>query len=261
MAISWLKKGAESVQVAKQEAVAQEIRKEEAGGMFRFWLKVGEDKVFITFVDGELDAQGFLVPPRYYEHNLFLDGHYGNHFVCPEKTAPQLGEHCPICATGDRPQLMSLFTVIDHRQFPSTKEPGKIYKDGAKLFVANTQAMETLNKIAVKRNGLAGCTFEVSRVGDKSPRVGSMFDFEKKTPIDELVKQYMQEVVDPKTNAKSMVSIFVPADYEKEIIFRTGEQLAAKGFGAPQVSGYGSGSNTPAEKAEDAPPTDYASQL
>ena len=263
MTVSWMKKGADSVLVAKQEAVAQEIRKEEASGMYRFWLNIGE-MCKITFVDGDLDEKGFLVPGRFYEHHLMLNGQWGNNFVCPEKTAPQLGEHCPICATGDRPALLSVFTIIDHRQGVS-KAKGTPYKDTPKLFVAGTQTMEILNKIAVKRGGLAGATFEVSRTGEKSPRVGTMFDFEGKTPIEELVKQYTKEEVNPQTNKKELKSYFVVADYEKEIIFRTGEQLAALGFGAAPVSGYGAASaaavSHQGQVAGPGETTDYASQL
>ena len=35
----------------------------------------------------------------------------------------------------------------------------------------------------------------------------------------------MIEKVDPKTNAKVKVSNFTPADYEREIVYRTGDEL------------------------------------
>jgi hypothetical protein len=264
MTVSWLKKGAESAAVAKQEQAEAEIRKEEQGKMFRFFVKEGEEAA-ITFIDGDLSPEGFLLPPRYYEHNLYLNGHWGN-FVCPEKTAPHLGEVCPICATGDRPSLVSLFTIIDHREFTGTKDATKKYKDTPKLFVAKTGTMEILNKIALKRGGLAGCTFDVSRTGDKSPAVGSMFDFVKKTPVAELEVLYTREFTDPKTNVKTKKSIFVPANYEVEIVFRTGEQLAQLGFGSSGVSGFNNNTASHSDASNKAAGdgqsmTDYASQL
>ena len=53
-----------------------------------------------------------------------------------------------------------------------------------------------------------------------------MFDFVEKKDVAELKKLYMVERIDPKTNQKAKVTNFTPADYEKEIQYRTGEQLA-----------------------------------
>jgi hypothetical protein len=255
MSVSWLKKGEESVAIAKQEAVDQEIRKSEQGKMFRYFLKQGEEGR-ATFVDGELNGDGLLVPPRFYEHNLFLNGSWGNLFVCPEKTAPHLGMKCPICSGGDKPALIALFTVIDHREVKS-KDGTKTYKDMPRLFAAKSGTMEILAKIASKRGGLAGVTFDISRSkADKSPSVGDMFDFVEKSPVEALVQKYMREFKDPKTNKVEMKSLFVPADYEKELTFRSDVELAAMGFGAPQVSGY---SAAPAQASENS--TNYDDQL
>ncbi len=256
MTVSWLKQGEASVVIAKQEEAAYEMRKEEQGKMSRFWMKEGEE-CRITFVDGDLDPEKqILIPPRYYEHMLYLDGSWNNHFVCPEKTAPHLGDKCPICAGNEYPYLASLFTIIDHREWQSQKNPGKVYKDQAKLFVAKAKTVELLNKIAVKRGGLAGCTFDVMRIGEKSANVGTNFDFVEKQSIEVLKEKYVQEWTDPKTNKTTKICVFVPAKYEEQIVFRTGAQLEAKGFGAPKVSGY---SNTPSAGAGDT--TDYANQL
>lgn len=256
MALKWLSTGAESTALAKKEALSQEMKREQKGKLFRFWVSKGEE-CRITFIDGALNAEGFLEPPRFYEHNLMLQGKWGNTFVCPQLTAPHLGESCPICAGGDTPSLVSLFTIIDHRQFKS-KDGTKVYKDTRKLFVAKTQSMEMLQKIAVKRGGLAGCMFDVSRMGDLAPAIGSMFDFVEKHPIEELQAMYMEEVTDPKTNAKSKQTYFVPANYDEEIPFMTGEQLTKMGLGAPKVSGYTPpGVNT----SQSTDKTDYSSQL
>jgi hypothetical protein len=258
MSVSWLKQGEASAAAAKQEAVEQQTRKEEQGKMFRFFIKQGE-KCQITFIDGALNKDGVLNPPRYYEHNLQLNGKWGNTFVCPEQTAPHLKEKCPICATGDRPALISLFTVIDHREFVSQK--GTKYKDTQKIFAAKPGTMEILNTIAIKRGGLAGCTFDVTRTGEKSPSVGTMFDFDsKELDLAVLRAKYMREIVDPKTNAKSMKTAFAAADYESEIVFKTGEQLAAMGFGIASVSGYGGGYQEQASGGA-AQGTNYADQM
>lgn len=229
--MSWLKQGEQSAALAKTHATEVELAKAKQGKMFRFWIKEGEEAP-ITFVDGDLSPQGFLVPPRYYEHSLYLNGSYNNHFVCPEKTSPELGQKCPICEAGDRPSLVTLFTIIDHREFTSN---GKTYKDTPRLLVAKPQSFEILHKIAVKRGGLAGARFDVSRVGDKSASIGSMFDFIEKTDVAELKKKYERTVkVD---GQDKVIDVFSPANYEEEVIFHSESELRALGFGTTGLTG------------------------
>lgn len=262
MALAWMKKGADSAKIAQQEEAEHQKRKEEQGKMWRFFLKEGED-ASITFVDGELSPEGFLLPPRYYEHNLYLNGSWNNYFVCPEKTNPESGMKCPICEGGDRPSMVALFTVIDHRVFTSKSDTSKTHTNSPKLLVAKSITFELLNKIALKRGGLAGAKFDVSRIGDKAAAVGSAFDFTDKRPIEELQALYTKEVKDEKTKEVKKVSVFVTPNYEDEIIFRTPEELRALGFGkAPTgggISPAAAGKSLPAAKAAD--PTDYESQL
>ena len=233
MAVSWLKKGAESAKVAQQEAVAAEQRKAEQGKMWRFYLKEGEE-ARITFVDGDLSPEGFLLPPRFYEHNLFLNNSWNNLYVCPHMTNPDSGEACPICEGGDRPALVALFTIIDHRVVKGKEN--KTYTNTPRIMAAKSQSFEMLNKLAIKRGGLEGCTFDVSRMGDKSASIGSMFDFVEKTPVAELQKKYTR-VVKGEDGKEKTVSIFVPANYEEEIIFRSAAELRDLGFGKPATAG------------------------
>ena len=253
MAFSFLKTGAASAKLQTDESIAAQKRREESGKMFRFFMGKGEEAK-ITFVDGDLDDKGMLVPPRFFEHNLYLNGEWGNVFVCTERTNPEAQDPCVICPTGDRPSLIALFTVIDHRTWTSKKDPTKTYVNQRKLFAAKPDTFEMLLKIAQKRGGLAGATFDVSRTGDKSPAVGSMFDFCEKNAIDTLRKMYTETIVDPKNNTKKVQTIFVPADYEKEIVYRTSQELIKMGMGLPipQVM-------SPAGQAP--PAQDYASQL
>ena len=259
VAFTFLKRGAESAKLAQRAAIEAEQRKSEQGKMFRFWMKEKEE-ARITFVDGELAKEGplkgLLDPPRYWEHNLFLSGVWNNFFVCPEKTNPDSGEKCPLCESGDRPSLVSLFTIIDHRQIQS-KDKTKTYKDTRKLLVAKPQTFELLTKHAMKRGGLAGCTFDASRVGDKSASVGSMFDFVEKKPIEDLKKLYMVEKTDPKTNVKMKVPNFIPADYDKEIEYRTADQLK-------ELTKGGAGDDIPFDNGSDSAATgavDYSKEL
>jgi hypothetical protein len=236
MAVSWMKKGEASAAAAKQDQAEAAKRREEQGKLWRYFLKPKEEGS-LTFVDGDLSPEGFLLPPRYYEHNLYLNGSWNNHFVCPEKTNPEAGQKCPICEGGDRPTLVALFTVIDHRVFTSKNDSAKQYTDTVKILAAKPPTFEMLNKIAQKRGGLAGARFDVSRLTDKDAAVGSMFDFMEKLDVEGLKAKYVREVTDEKTKEKKKICFFVPANYETEIIYRDETELRQLGFGKPVVGG------------------------
>ena len=237
MAVQWLKTGKESAAAAKQEEAAAKQRKEEQGKMWRFFMKQDEEDVRITFVDGDLSDEGYLMPPRFYEHNVQMNGKYGNLFVCPEKTDPASGEKCPLCEQGDPASLVALFTIIDHRPF--TRKDGSIGQDTPKILAAKPITFQLLNTLAVKRKGLAGCTFDVMRTGDKSAAVGSMFDFvEKHNITPEFKAQFVREYKDAKTGKTVTVQGFEPANYEAEIVYRTADELRTQyGFGKGLTSG------------------------
>jgi hypothetical protein len=200
---------AELEKVEKETALAAEQNKR----MWRFFLKEGEEGR-ITFIDGVLTPEGSIDFFTYYEHNLMLQGKWGNTFVCTKDNEP-----CPICATGDKPSFVGVFTVIDHREFVSKKD-NKVYKNTPRLFVAKRETLKMLNMLGAKRGGLAGCTFDVARTGDKSASVGSMFDFIEKTPVEELQKLYTRK------NAEGISeTYFVPADYVHEAGYKTAEEL------------------------------------
>jgi len=217
MAVTWLNTGNASQEGLKKAEAEQKKRQEARSGMWRFWLKPGES-ARITFVDGFLTKAGLLDFVSYREHHLFLNGEWGNHFVCLEGTPEG---PCPICATGDNASFVGAFTILDHRKIPSAKEAGKFYTDSPRLYVATMRTVKLLQTMAAKRGGLAGCTFEVMRTSDKDVRVGNHFDFEEKHSIEELKAKYMRPVLDKdgKPTAQQK-TIFVPANYEKEIPFK-----------------------------------------
>lgn len=230
MAFNWMKTGKASAALAEQEEKNAEMRKNEQGKLWRFRLKEkGEAR--ITFVDGDLDKDlGCLAPPRFYEHTVKRGRDYEN-FVCVEQTSPEEGQKCPLCEDGDRPSLVALFTIIDHRQVHSTRDPSKVIKDQKRLLAAKPVTFEVLNKMAVKRGGLAGTTWDVSRLGgDKSPAVGSNFDFVGKTPLEDLRKMFVREVKDAKGKI-TLEHYFTPADYEKEVTKYDENQLRSMGYG------------------------------
>jgi hypothetical protein len=237
MAFSFIKTGTDSAAIAKQDAVEMEHRKEQQGKLFRFYIGVNED-ARITFVDGDLSAEGHLLPPRWYEHMIAMGGGYSQ-FVCPEKTVPELKQSCPLCEAGDRPSLVAAFTVIDHRVYKSKR--GNEYRNTRKLFICKPKTFEYLSKLAQKRNGLTGCTFDVTRTSSTDAGVGGQFDFVDKQEVEKLKELFTYEKTDPKSGAKTKVTNFIPAVYDEEIIFRSGDELRALGLSKPGTGGTPSG--------------------
>lgn len=204
MAVSYLKKGKSAKkEVAKAEA-QQDLQKQNT--QYRFWLK--EDaEAKITFLDGDLAEDGTIDAVVYHEHNMQINGRWGNTFVCIKEFEP-----CPLCEVAEdtgkgKAAFVAAFTIIDHRVYED--KDGKKHKDQLRLFVCKLDTYKLLQKIATKRKGLAGCTFDVSRTGDKSPNVGNMFDFVSKKAPALVMKKYKAEVLDyekviPYMDAKSL---------------------------------------------------------
>ena len=207
MSVSFLKKGKDARKEAKRVDADRKARQDE-NAIRRFWVKRGGERR-VTFLDGVLDNDGELEMVTYYEHNLYMNGHWRNFFVC----AGTEEEPCPICEEGKQPSMVAAFTVIDHT--PYTDRNGKEHGDQKMLLVAKRQTQQILEAIAVKRGGLAGVTFDIMRVDeDQSPAVGTMFDFIEKREIADVITAYGP-----------------PIDYEKELNYKTADQLRKAGFG------------------------------
>lgn len=223
--LSWMKTGAAAHQAVAEADAKQEMAKLEMGKLWRFWMPAdGERK--ITFLDGNLDAEGMLDIPMYHEHGVKVAGEWKN-FVC---VAEQEG-HCPICERGEyKASLVGVMTVVDHtpHTIKQGQNAGKVLKNTRKLFVPKRETLKQLTKIAVKRGGLAGCTFDVTRGNEKTAAVGNQFDFVEKQSLAELAAKWEIKADDVK-----------PADYQKEITYHTGQELIELGVGkGPSGPGY-----------------------
>jgi hypothetical protein len=235
MAVSFLKKGkAAHEQVASAD---KETEKKKAAGMVRrFWIPQ-EAETQITFLDGALDDDGLLETVTYWEHQLRLNGDWRNWYACTQDQEP-----CPICqGSSDTPSLVAAFTVIDHTKWVS-KQDNVEHQHEPRLFICKRETFKRLQKIATKRGGLTGITFDVSRTGDKSPSVGSDFDFVEKRTLSVIKKAYDLKAADAKAY-----------DYEKVIMYRDAEELKKLGFGLISVGG--------ADAAASAKPANYDQDL
>lgn len=207
-----------------QKEAEAEARKAESDLMWRFFFAEGEERT-ITFLDGELDDDNQLDIRGVEEHRVKLNGNWRN-IVC---TMDSEG-FCPACDGGDKPALRGFLTIIDHHPHKIENGPrkGEIINNERKIFAAPISILKKLTAQAIKRGGLTGCTYEVTRSGDKSPAVGSDFEFVEKLDLEDLAEKYGLD--------EEGVS---PANYDEEIVLRTSDELIALGVGkAPTGPGF-----------------------
>lgn len=220
--VSFLKRGKEAYAAMKQSEAEAEIRKA-SFAIRRFWLPI-DGETQITFLDGELDEDGDLFPVHYKEHQVRMNGHWRNWFVCIKDKEP-----CPVCADGHHPSDVCVFTVIDHSRY--TDKQGKQHQHERRLFVAKRDTFKRLAKGASKRGGLVGWTINVSRTGQQSAAVGTDFDFLERNTLPEIQQKYGLKPEECQ-----------PYEYEPPVIPEfTAEQLRELGFGGGAMVGAGQG--------------------
>lgn len=215
----WFKTGKEAKAAVAEADRRTEEKREASSRTWRFYLKEGEE-ARITFVDGDLDADGLLRNPVFKEHNLMQNGKYGNHFICTSDQEP-----CPICEGGDEPALVQGFTIIDHREIKS-KDQTKTYVNTRRLLMAKRNVMKLLQSKASKQNGLAGVTFDVMRSGSNAPNTGDSFDLVEKNDVEELKAHFTKTDDKGKTN-----TYFLPVNYAEEFTYHDAKELRKQGFG------------------------------
>lgn len=223
--LSFIKRGAAAQQEMQKEEKRIELARKDK--VFRFWLPQ-DAQGDITFLDGNL-KNGILDIPFYHEHQIQMNGSWNNFFICTQDEEP-----CPICEGGNNASYVGVLTVIDHREYESK---GKMYKDQVRLFVAKRDTVKLLQDMATKRGGLRGCRYEVKRIGDKSPGVGSHFDFTEKYSEQQLQQMFGKVQVGDKTINKSL-----PINYDAYLAdqYQPAKELRKLGFGAMGGSPVGS---------------------
>ena len=224
--VLWMKRGVDAKKAMQHEDAKAEERKAEAGKLWRFFV-TPEKAGLVTFLDGSLDAEGMLDIQVFYEHRVRINGEWNN-FVCTAEI--DQSQPCPLCEKGDKPAFVGVMTVLDHSEHKIKNGPnaGKTITNTRKLFVAKRTTIKLLTTIAKKRGGLAGCTFEVTRSGEKTPAVGEHFDFTAKySKLSEIADKFGLKLEDVQ-----------PANYEEEVRYRTVAELIELGVGKAQ-SGVG----------------------
>lgn len=239
MALTFLKRGAAAQEASENQKQRRDLEQSEYGKMFRYYLDRGAEGQ-ITFVDGNLDENGYFNPPRAWEHQVWKAVNGKNrpyYYLCPQQNQPSAGYICPLCANGNSARFNAYMTIVDHSAHESKKEKGKVIQNTRKLLVAPAAVMDKqLVKLAQHLNGLAGQRFNVSRgENEKSSRIGDLYIPIEKKPIAELQKMYVEPVLDKMGKPTGqMQTLFIVADYEKETTALLPEQLLQLGFGVPQ---------------------------
>jgi len=237
-----MRKGAASVAAVQEEQAARAARKAELGKAWWFKLPKPGDEKRVLFLEGLVDPEHHtIVPGRFYDHFLEWRGEW-QHFVCPKLTCPEKKDSCPICESGmkgSQADLMSVLTIIVLTPYTSGK--GEVFPFTRMLYVCRSGTWEKLLALAMKRGGLKGWVVDIKRSHSKGDNYnGDIFDFQKQVDVDsEAIKaRFMRTVKDEKGN-ESQFTVCEPLDWEEEIVFRTGDELRAMGFGAtgPKVAG------------------------
>lgn len=214
---AWYQTGEQGIERAKQ---IQEEQQSQYGPM-RFWLKPG-NSAKLTF----LDTEGFY----FNEHNLKLDGKWGNHFTCLKDFS-----ECPLCDAGERPGYVCAYTVIDHSEYES--KSGKKVKNQKKLLVVRPAVM---NKLARRREALEGNLthglFLFSRDKKEECSTGEDIEFIKKLSTEDLLR------FKPKDGKITDEEFLAPFDYMKIFAPKSVDELRKVVGQAPPVGSESYGS-------------------
>lgn len=171
----------------------------------RFWMPKDSEKE-ITFVDDTtvMCGETKITSPLFIEeYQLNLNGHWRNWFTRPFDPSQDL-----LKEMGYRASRVAVFTIIDHSEW--TDKKGTLHKDELKLFVVKRSApiYKQIEKLMTRQGSLRGRRFNVSRMGDKSPAVGSMLEYLDHAELDCQPFNYL-EILAPKSRAE-LESIFNP---------------------------------------------------
>ena len=180
----------------------------------RFWMPNDSDRI-ITFVDGPTvmcQGQEIKTPFMYQEYQIKINGNWRNWF-----TRHPDPSHDILAQRGERAAKVAAFTVIDHSEYKS--KDGSTHKDEVRLYVVKRSQpiWKQIEKLLARHGSLKGMSFEVSRMGDKSPGTGTMLQ-----PVeawagfnDQIHKPYdYLEILAPKT-ADELEAILGPVQSEE----------------------------------------------
>lgn len=223
----FLKTGKALAAAQEAEETKAALRAESFGKMFRFYIplkRLNED-IYITFVDGNLDSDGVLDNPGWHEHDLKVNGKRMQFVSCCDD------EPDPLMEMGKEPVFVRGFTIIEHDPVDKDGKPfkgkdQKVVKHRMRPFVAKQTTMKLLQKLAAVQGGLAGCTFAITRTGDRTPSVGDVFIPQQKNTLKDIRASLMEDGISAEEAKKMTTSI----DWNEELVYHSAAELKKMGI-------------------------------
>jgi hypothetical protein len=205
---------------AKKEA---DERREMSGRMYRFWLKdTDKEGAEITFLDGDVvedEGEQILDVFCAWEHTMIPHRGGWLDVLCVQKNDFADQEPCPLCEGGDMPAHIGYMTVLVHEDWKD--RDGKVHEYRRRLFPAKSTVLGKLERKAKNEGGLAGCTFKVFRSGKRDFATGSDFDLVEKNDLEDVAA-----ALEKPEHAE-------PADYERELLLLSADEMLERGIGGP----------------------------
>lgn len=237
----FLKTGEQAQEGFKQQEQARQAAQEAFGRMWRFYIDkkdLGKPHK-VTFLDGIVHPTTKLLGnPSWKDHSVKNARGFYDNYVCTDHGGPG-AEPCPICgnASADKPAFVMGFTILDHRPVTFTKgdKAGQTVPYTRKLLVAKSKTLPLLQVKAAKLGGLRGVMMDIVRTSTTEAAVGNIFELDEQWGEDELQAKYGKDAL--------------PADWDFELNYKTGQQLIDMGVALP-VAGITQG----------APSDDYTKQ-
>lgn len=161
--MSWYTRDSRNAVEANRKAIETE-REERTKVPFRVIVKPSEEDRKLIYLDDE----GF----SFWEHTMNIPGQGWKQLTC---LRPNPG--CPMCAMGDRPYYVTLFSVVDTKEYKDRQ--GNVHKNKKKIHALKTEAAGKLFKLKEQCGGLKGRGILTSRGASTEPSSGSMFLVER----------------------------------------------------------------------------------
>jgi hypothetical protein len=224
--VGFMKSGSAALEAVAENEAKVELARDQASRPWRFRIPekdLGKDFLF-TFLDGDLiKGTEDLYLNSTSEHNIKLAGKYQT-FVCLQSMNPP--QYCPICAMGENPRLVCVFTVIDHQSYQIKVGPkaGKMVTNQRRLLVVTPTSLGLFRKIAAQQKGLAGLQVSASRSSAQKASIGDMF-----LPTQKYTTQELMEMLGKDEKG---VPQWLPFNYEEVMPIYTAEQMAEMGIGS-----------------------------
>jgi hypothetical protein len=183
----WYSKGEEGKQAVSD---FEDERASKLGGAYRLWIPAGGSTQF-TF----LDTEGFF----FKEHNYFHNRSWMNWETCLQDIGE---EDCPFCEAGIRVYYECVFSVIDHAEYESKKNPGKIIRNTKKLLVLRSTARKKILRKRDQQEGdLRYVRMSTNRDDSKECSTGEDFEIVKSQTKAEVLAyaptEYMGQAITP----------------------------------------------------------------